>query len=78
MEWAEEGLFLADCLRSRGERAGTARWVTSLGGRALTPEKPGVGVPNIAPVQKAAWLLKPGTQSGSFRGIYIHTFRGSQ
>lgn len=40
IEWAKEGLFLADCLRSCGELAGTARWVTSLGGQALTPENP--------------------------------------
>lgn len=45
MEWAEEGLLLADCLRSWGEQAGMDRWITSLGGRALTPENPVWGFP---------------------------------
>lgn len=45
MKWAEEGLFLADCLRSWGEPVGTARWVNSLGGRTFTPEKPAWGFP---------------------------------
>lgn len=36
-----------------------------------------VGVPNIAPVQKAAWLRKPSTQSGTFRSIYTHTYSGT-
>lgn len=71
MEWAEESLF-SSLPSERGERVGSARWVNSLGGRTFTPENPAWGVPNIAPVQKAAGLRKPGTQSGTFRSI-IHT-----
>lgn len=60
-------------------RAGRNGQMGNFSGRtSLNTGKPCVGVPNIAPVQKAAWLRKPGMQSGSFRSIYIHTFRDSQ
>lgn len=45
MGWAEMGLLLADLLRSWGEEVGSARSVSSLGGRTFRPEKPAWGFP---------------------------------
>lgn len=45
MGWAEVGLLLADRLRSWGEEVGSARSVSSPGGRTFRPEKPAWGFP---------------------------------
>lgn len=75
MGWAEMGLLLADLLRSWGEEVGSAKSVSSLGGRTFRPEKPAWGFPIPLQYNRPLGFGNLARKSARFRNIHINTFK---